>query len=91
MTKNAKFNAPNVIELEDLKTIYAKENYDLLEEKAKDLIKKYPNVPSLYNILGVSQSSKGLYGISVFFKSPPYSSSAFSPNIINLIFSFIFL
>ena len=65
MTKNAKFNSPNVIELEDLKTIYAKENYDLLEEKAKDLIKKYPNVPSLYNILGVSQSSKGSYGDAI--------------------------
>ena len=61
MTKNGKLDSPNVIELEDLKIIHNKQNYDLLETKTKNLIKKYPNVPSLYNILGVSQSSKGLY------------------------------
>ena len=71
MTKNGKFNSPNVIELEDLKIIYNKENYDLLEAKTRKLIDKYPNVPSLYNILGVSQSAKGLYrdAISNFEKA----------------------
>ena len=58
MTKNKELSHPNAIELEDLKILFNKENYDLLEAKVKLLIQKYPNVPLLYNILGTSQSSK---------------------------------
>jgi len=61
MTKNTKLSSPNTAELEDLKILFNKENYDLLEIKTKSLIQKYPNVPMLYNILGVSQSSRKLF------------------------------
>ena len=61
MTKNTKLSHPNVVELEDLKILFNKENYDLLEIKTKSLIQKYPNVPILYNILGVSQSSRNMF------------------------------
>ena len=58
MIKNTHSSSLNIIELEDLKILFNKENYDLLEVKTKSLIQKYPNVPMLYNILGVSQSSR---------------------------------
>ena len=58
MIKNTHSSSLNIIELEDLKILFNKENYDLLEVKTKSLIKKYPDVPMLYNILGVSQSSR---------------------------------
>ena len=61
MTKNTELSHPNAIELEDLKILFNKENYDLLETKIKPLIQKYPNVPILYNILGVSQSSRKMF------------------------------
>ena len=61
MTKNTKLSSPNTAELEDLKILFNKENYDLLEIKIKPLIKKYPNVPMLYNIIGVSQSSRKMF------------------------------
>ena len=61
MTKNTKLSCPNTVELEDLKILFNKENYDLLETKVRLLIKKYPNVPILYNILGVSQSSRKMF------------------------------
>ena len=61
MTKNTKLSHPDAVELEDLKTLFNKENYDLLEIKVKPLIQKYPNVPILYNILGVSQSSRKMF------------------------------
>ena len=61
MTKNTKLSSPNTAELEDLKILFNKENYDLLETKVKSLIQKYPNVPILYNILGVSQSSRKMF------------------------------
>ena len=61
MTKDTKLSYPNTVELEDLKILFNKENYDLLETKVRLLIKKYPNVPILYNILGVSQSSRKMF------------------------------
>ncbi len=61
MTKNTKLSYPNTVELEDLKIIFNKENYDLVEIRTKSLIQKYPNVPMLYNILGVSQSSRKMF------------------------------
>ncbi len=61
MTKNTKLSCPNTVELEDLKILFNKENYDLLEIKVRSLILKYPNVPILYNILGVSQSSRKMF------------------------------
>ena len=61
MTKNIKLSSPNTAELEDLKILFNKENYDLLEIKIKPLIQKYPNVSILYNILGVSQSSRKMF------------------------------
>ena len=61
MTKNIKLSSPNAVELEDLKILFNKENYDLLEIKIKPLIQKYPNVSILYNILGVSQSSRKMF------------------------------
>ena len=61
MIKNINTSSPNTAELEDLKILFNKENYDLLEIKIKPLIQKYPNVPMLYNILGVSQSSRKMF------------------------------
>ena len=61
MIKNIHSSSSNIIELEDLKILFNKENYDLLEIKTKSLIQKYPNVPILYNILGVSQSSRKMF------------------------------
>ena len=61
MIKNIYSSSSNIIELEDLKILFNKENYDLLEIKTKSLIQKYPNVPILYNILGVSQSSRKMF------------------------------
>lgn len=61
MTKGTKLSYPNTVELEDLKILFNKENYDLLEIKVRPLIQKYPNVPMLYNILGVSQSSRKMF------------------------------
>ena len=61
MTKDTKLSCPNAYELEDLKILFNKENYDLLEIKVRSLILKYPNVPILYNILGVSQSSRKMF------------------------------
>ena len=61
MTKDTKLSYPNTVELEDLKILFNKENYDLLEIKIKPLIQKYPNVSILYNILGVSQSSRKMF------------------------------
>ncbi len=61
MTKNTDLSRPNAIELESLKIHFDEENYEMLEEKVKPLIQKYPNVPMLYNILGVSQSSRGIF------------------------------
>ena len=61
MTKDTKLSCPNAYELEDLKILFNKENYDLLEIKVRSLILKYPNVPMLYNILGVSQSSRKMF------------------------------
>ena len=61
MKKNKELSHPDAVELEDLKTLFNKENYDLLEIKVKPLIQKYPNVPTLYNILGVSQSSRKMF------------------------------
>ena len=61
MTKGTKLSSPNTVELEDLKIIFNKEDYDLLEIKIKPLIQKYPNVPMLYNILGISQSSRKMF------------------------------
>jgi len=61
MTKDTKLSHPNTVELEDLKILFNKENYDLLEIKVRPLIQKYPNVPMLYNILGVSQSSRKMF------------------------------
>ena len=46
MIKNTKFVFfQKAHELEDLKILFNKENYDLLEIKTKPLIQKYPNVP----------------------------------------------
>ena len=50
MIKNTHLSPLNIIELEDLKILFNKENYDLLEIKTKSLIQKYPHVPILYNI-----------------------------------------
>ena len=61
MTKDTKLSYPNTVELEDLKILFNKENYDLVEIRTKSLIQKYPNVPMLYNILGVSQSSRKMF------------------------------
>ncbi len=61
MIKNTELSLPNAVELEDLKILFDKENYDLLEARVKPLIQKYPNVPVLYNILGVSQSSRKMF------------------------------
>ena len=61
MIKNIDTPSLNAIELEDLKILFNKENYDLLEIKTKSLIQKYPNVPILYNILGISQSSRKIF------------------------------
>jgi len=61
MIKNTHSSSLSIIELEDLKILFNKENYDLLEIKVKPLIQKYPNVPMLYNILGVSQSSRKMF------------------------------
>ena len=61
MIKNIDTPSLNAIELEDLKILFNKENYDLLEIKTKLLIQKYPNVPILYNILGISQSSRKIF------------------------------
>ena len=61
MTKNTKLSSPNTAELEDLKILFNKENYDLLEIKTKSLLQKYPNIAILYNILGVSQSSRNMF------------------------------
>ena len=65
MTKNIKLSSPNAVEMEDIKNLFNKANYDLLEVKAKSLIQKYPNVPILYNILGVSQSIRGMFKESI--------------------------
>ena len=51
MTKSKRLSSPNTAELEDLKILFNKENYDLLEIKTKSLLQKYPNIPMLYNIL----------------------------------------
>ena len=61
MIKNTQSSSSNIVELGDLKILFDKEDYDLLEIKTKSLIKKYPNVPMLYNILGVSQSSRKMF------------------------------
>ena len=61
MKKNTHSSSLSTIELEDLKILFNKENYDLLEKRTKTLIQKYPNVPMLYNILGVSQSSRKMF------------------------------
>ena len=61
MKKNTNSSSPKIIELEDLKILFKKENYDLLEIKTKSLIQKYPNIPMLHNILGISQSSRKLF------------------------------
>jgi len=61
MTKNSELSHPNASELEGLKILFNKEKYDLLEVKVGQLIKKYPNVPILHNILGVSQSSRSKF------------------------------
>ena len=59
MTKNTKLSSPNTAELEDLKILFNKENYDLLEIKTKSLLQKYPNIAILYNILGVALEKQG--------------------------------
>ena len=61
MIKSENSFLPNKTELHDLEILYGKENYDLLETKTKFLIEKYPNVSMLYNILGVSRSSKKMF------------------------------
>ena len=75
MTKNIKLSSPNTAELEDLKILFNKENYDLLEVKTKSLIQKYPDVPMLYNILGVSQSSRKMFKVAIKFKSHQHQLS----------------
>ena len=47
MIKNTQSSSSNIVELGDLKILFDKEDYDLLEIKTKSLIKKYPNVPTL--------------------------------------------
>ena len=64
MIKSGNSFLPNKTELHDLEILFSKQNYDLLEVKTKFLIEKYPNVSMLYNILGVSQSSKKMFRIS---------------------------
>ena len=61
MIKSTDSSSPNATELEDLKILFNKGNFDLLETKTKLLIQKYPNIPILYNILGISQSSRKIY------------------------------
>ena len=61
MIKNTSSSSTKAHELEELKILFNKENYDLLEIKTKSLIQKYPNEPMLYNILGVSQSSRKMF------------------------------
>lgn len=61
MIKNTSSSSTKKNELEELKILFNKENYDLLEIKTKSLIKKYPNVPMFYNILGISQSSRKMF------------------------------
>jgi predicted O-linked N-acetylglucosamine transferase (SPINDLY family) len=61
MIKSENSFLPNKTELHDLEILFSKQNYDLLETKTKFLIEKYPNVSMLYNILGVSQSSKKMF------------------------------
>ena len=71
MIKSKSLSIPNKNELHDLEILFSKQNYDLLETKAKFLIEKYPNVSMLYNVLGVSQSSKKMFkeAISNFEKA----------------------
>jgi len=57
MIKNGNSLSLKAEELLELKNLFNKQSYALLEEKTKLLIKKYPNVPMLFNILGISQSS----------------------------------
>jgi len=65
MIKSKNSFLPNKTELHDLEILYGKENYDLLEIKTKFLIQKYPNVPMLYNILGISQSRKKMFNEAI--------------------------
>ena len=61
MKKNIHSSFSNIFELKDLEILFNKQNYELLEIKTKSLIQKYPNIPMLYNILGVSQSSRKMF------------------------------
>ena len=61
MIKNTDSSLPNAIELEELKILFNKQNYDLLEIKTKSLIQKYPDVPILHNILGIFNTLRKLY------------------------------
>ena len=65
MVKKTQPPFSNISELEDLKILFNKQNYDLLETKTKSLIQRYPNIPMLYNILGVSQSSRKMFKVAI--------------------------
>ena len=48
-------HSPSQIELVELSTLHRDKNFKNLAIKTELLIEKYPNVPNLYNILGIAQ------------------------------------
>jgi len=65
MTKKTKYPSPEAQELKELENLFNNKNYSELEVKTNSLIQKYPNIPIMYNILGVSQSSRGMFQQSI--------------------------
>ena len=52
--------------MNELESLYKSNQFNSLEDKTKKLIKSYPHVSILYNILGVALQKKGNFDESIF-------------------------